>query len=150
VALYGIYIEPDVEYIDFYIQEGGIRNCAGDSKCGYTTRTELAYAYVKMLVEDQHNSKIYNLHGEAITQYELADYLGNAFDTHLTYTAISVEKFKEERIAELGEFIGTVVTGIYQGIKDGKSNNPSHYVEATGRAHQSWEDYFESVSRKSK
>ncbi|ANU24178.1 SDR family oxidoreductase [Planococcus donghaensis] len=146
----GIYIEPDVEYIDSYIQEGGIRNCAGDSKCGYTTRTELAYAYAKMLIEDQHNSKIYNLHGEAITQYELADYLGNAFDGDLTYTAISVEKFKEERIAELGEFIGTVVTGIYQGIKDGKSNNPSHYVEATGRAHQSWEDYFESVSPKSK
>lgn len=146
----GIYIEPDVEYIDSYIQEGGIRNCAGDSKCGYTTRAELAYAYAKMLIEDQHNSKIYNLHGEAITQYELADYLGNTFDAHLTYTAISVEKFKEERIAELGEFIGTVVTGIYQGIKDGKSNNPSHYVEATGRAHQSWEDYFESVSRKSK
>lgn len=146
----GIYIEPDVEYIDSYIQEGGIRNCAGDSKCGYTTRAELAYAYAKMLIEDQHNSKIYNLHGEAITQYELADYLGNAFDADLTYTAISVEKFKEERIAELGEFIGTVVTGIYQGIKDGKSNNPSHYVEATGRAHQSWEDYFESVSPKSK
>lgn len=146
----GIYIEPDVEYIDSYIQEGGIRNCAGDSKCGYTTRTELAYAYAKMLVEDQHSSKIYNLHGEAITQYELADYLGNAFDAQLTYTAISVEKFKEERIAELGEFIGTVITGIYQGIKDGKSNNPSHYVEATKRAHQSWEDYFGGVIPKSK
>ncbi|ANU15250.1 putative oxidoreductase [Planococcus halocryophilus Or1] len=102
----GIYIEPDVEYIDPYIQEGGIRSCAGDSKCGYTTRTELAYAYAKMLIEDQHNSEIYNLHGEAITQYELADYLGNAFDAHLTYTAISVEKFKEEQITELGECKG--------------------------------------------
>lgn len=141
----GIYIEPDVEYIDSYIEEGGIRNCAGDSKCGYTTRTELAYAYAKMLVEDHHHSNIYNLHGRAITQYELAEYLNAAFDTHLTYLPISVETFKEERIAELGDFIGTVVAGIYQGIREGKSNNPSHYNEAAGRAHQSWEAYFENV-----
>lgn len=76
--------------------------------------------------------------------------MDNAFDTHLTYTAISVEKFKEERITELGEFIGTVITGIYQGIREGELNNPSDYARATGRAHQSWEDYFEGVIPKSK
>ncbi len=146
----GIYIEPDVEYIDSYIKEGGIRNCAGDNRCGYTTRTELAYAYAKMMIEDKHDSKIYNLHGEAITQYELANYLSNAFDVDLTYTSISVEKFKEERIAELGEFIGTVVAGIYQGIREGKSNNTSHYFEAAGRSHQYWDDYFKSFRQENK
>ena len=141
----GIYIEPDVEYIDSYIQEGGIRNCAGDSKCGYTTRTELAYAYAKMLIEEGHHAKIYNLHGKAISQAELAAYLNAAFDAQLTYTAISAEQFKQERIAELGEFIGTVVTGIYQGINGGAFDNESHYRDATGREHQSWEAYFDSV-----
>ena len=34
----GIYIEPDVEYIDTYKEMGGIYNCAGQGKCGYTTR----------------------------------------------------------------------------------------------------------------
>ena len=51
----GIYIEPDIEYIETYKKHGGIFNCAGDGKCGYTTRPELAYAYAKMLTEDQHN-----------------------------------------------------------------------------------------------
>jgi len=58
----GIYIEPDIEYIETYKESGGIFNCAGDGKCGYTTRPELAYAYARMLTEDKHNSQIYNLH----------------------------------------------------------------------------------------
>ncbi len=142
----GIYIEPDVLYVESYRKQGGIRNCAGNGKTGYTTRPELAYAYAKMLLENKHNSKIYNLHGEALTQYELADYLNDAFGTELVYTPISVEKFKKERIAELGEFIGTVIAGIYQGILEGKANNISHYYEAAGREHQSWIDYFSSLT----
>lgn len=141
----GIYIEPDVEYIASYIQQGEIRNCAGKGRCGYTTRPELAYAYAKMVMEDKHNSQIYNLHGEALTQYDLVDYLNQAFHTNLIYTPISVEKFKQERIAELGEFIGTVVAGIYQGIREGKSDNVSQFAKAAGREHQSWKNYFEGI-----
>lgn len=37
----GIYIEPDVEYLDSYRVRGEIANCAGDGKCGYTTRMAL-------------------------------------------------------------------------------------------------------------
>lgn len=64
---------------------GGITNCAGAGRCGYTTRPELAYAYTRLLTQDQHNGRTYNLHGEAITQYELAEYLNRAFGTDLTY-----------------------------------------------------------------
>ena len=141
----GIYIEPDIEYIETYKKVGGISNCAGDGRCGYTTRPELAYAYAKMLSEDKHNSQTYNLHGEAITQQQLADYLNSAFGTALTYTAMTVEEYRQERVAELGEFIGTVIAGIYQGIREGQANNPSHFYEATGRKHQSWQAYFESI-----
>ena len=55
----GIYIEPDVEFIDTYKARGEIANCAGDGKCGYTTRPELAYAYVRMLTEPKHNGQTY-------------------------------------------------------------------------------------------
>lgn len=34
----GLYIEPDVDYIDNYIKAGKISNCAADGKCSYTTR----------------------------------------------------------------------------------------------------------------
>lgn len=141
----GIYIEPDIEYIETYKKSGGIFNCAGDGKCGYTTRPELAYAYARMLTEDKHNAQTYNLHGEAITQYQLAEYLNSAFGTSLTYTPITVEEYRKERIAELGEFLGTVIAGIYQGIREGKADNTSHFYKAAGREHKSWQTYFASI-----
>ncbi len=143
----GIYIEPDVEYIENYKKEGAIRNCAGDGKCGYTTRPELAYAYAKMLTEDKHNGQTYNLNGEAITQYQLAEYLNRAFGTSLSYQPMSVEEYKEDRVNELGDFMGTIIAGIYQGIREGKSDNPSDYEKAAGRKHQSWEDYFDGLKQ---
>ena len=141
----GIYIEPDIEYIEAYKKSGGIFNCAGDGRCGYTTRTELAYAYAKMLTQDKHNAQTYNLHGEAITQYQLAEYLNSAFGTDLIYTSMTVEEYHEERVAELGEFLGTVIAGIYQGIREGKADNPSHFYEAAGREHERWQTYFASI-----
>ncbi len=143
----GIYIEPDVEYIETYKQAGEIANCAEDGKCGYTTCSALAYAYAKMLTEDQHNGKTYNLHGEAITQLELAEYLNLAFGTQLTYRAMTVEEYRRDRIAELGEFMGTVIAGIYEGIREGEVNNPSDFLAAAGREHQSWQDYFMSLKK---
>ncbi len=143
----GIYIEPDVEYIENYKKEGVIRNCAGNGKCGYTTRAELGYAYAKMLTEDKHNGQTYNLNGEAITQYQLAEYLNRAFGTSLSYQPMSVEEYKEDRVNELGDFMGTIIAGIYQGIREGKSDNPSDYEKAAGRKHQSWEDYFDGLKQ---
>lgn len=138
----GIYIEPDVEYIDTYKQRGEIANCAGDGKCGYTTRSELGYAYARLLTESQHDGQTYNLHGEAITQQQLASFLNEAFAADLNYRSMSVAEYRAERIAELGEFIGSVIAGIYEGIRNGAADNESHFALAAGRAHQSWCEYF--------
>jgi len=143
----GIYIEPDIEYMETYKEKGGIFNCAGDGKCGYTTRPELAYAYARMLTESRHNGKTYNLHGEAITQYQLADYLNRAFGANLTYMPMTIDEYRQDREAELGEFLGNIIAGIYQGIREGKLNNHSHFPEAAGRDHQSWETYFEMIKK---
>ncbi|MEM9365919.1 MAG: SDR family oxidoreductase [Planctomycetota bacterium] len=141
----GIYIEPDTEYIESYKENGEIANCAGSGKCGYTTRDELANAYAKMLTEDSHVGNTYNLHGEAITQTQLASYLNVAFGTKLQYRSISVAAFREDRIAALGEFLGTVIAGIYEGIRDGAVDNVSHYRAAAGREHYDWQSYFASL-----
>ena len=138
----GIYIEPDVDYIETYKQRGEIANCAGDALCGYTTRGELAFAYARMLTQSQHDGQTYNLHGEAITQQQLADYLNSAFGTDLKFREMSVAEYREERIAELGDFLGNVIAGIYEGIRNGAANNKSDFETAAGRAHQSWADYF--------
>jgi NAD(P)H dehydrogenase (quinone) len=93
----GLYIEPDIEYIENYQKEGKITNCAANGKCSYTTRDEIAFAYSKMLVEDEHNGNIYNLVGKAITQHQLTDYLNYAFGTDLFFESISVEEYTRQR-----------------------------------------------------
>ncbi|QXP79501.1 MULTISPECIES: SDR family oxidoreductase [Winogradskyella] len=133
----GIYIEPDLEYIDTYIKEDGIRNSADQGKCNYTSREELGYAYSKMLLEEKHNGNIYNLVGEAISQKELATYINQVYNTNLIYNSVSVETYRADRIAELGEFLGTIIAGIYEGIKNGANDVPSDYEKAAGRVHKS-------------
>ncbi|MGR5120915.1 SDR family oxidoreductase [Vibrio astriarenae] len=142
----GIYIEPDLEYIESYKKAGSVFNCAADGKCGYTTRDELGYAYAKMLSEDKHNGSTYNLNGEAITQTQLTEYMNLAFGTNLVFKSMSVEEYREDRISELGDFIGTIIAGIYQGIREGKSDNPSDYEKAAGRPHISWQAFFTDLA----
>lgn len=141
----GIYIEPDVDYIDNYVQAGEITNSAGDGHCGYTSRTELAEAYANMLLDERHNGQTYNLHGALLTQADLAAYLNTAFGTNLTYRPMSVEDYRADRIAELGEMMGTIIAGIYEGIRNGAMDRPSDFQAAAGRPHQSWADYFASI-----
>ena len=140
----GIYIEPDLEYLDNYIKAGEIRNCAGDGKCAYTSRPELAYAYTKMLLEEKHNGQTYNLVGEPITQAELADLINQTYQTNLKYNVVSVEDYQAERKAALGEFIGTVIAGIYEGIRNGVNDVPSDFAKAAGRPHKSTEEVIEA------
>jgi NAD(P)H dehydrogenase (quinone) len=133
----GIYIEPDLEYIDTYKKENEIRNCAGDGRCTYTSRLELGYAYAKMLMQKDHNNKTYRLVGEPISQKELAELINQVYHTQLTYNPISVEDYAREREQELGAFIGGVIAGIYHGIREGVYDIPSDYEKAAGRPHKS-------------
>ena len=133
----GIYIEPDLEYVDTYIKEGEIRNCAGDGKCGYTSRDELGFAYTQMLLHDKHNGQTYNLVGEPITQTQLAELINQEFNTNLKFNSVDVDEYEKERKAELGDFIGTVIAGIYNGIKKGVNDVPSDFEKAAGRPHKS-------------
>lgn len=132
----GIYIEPDLEYIDTYIKEGGITNCADEGKCTYTSRTELAHAYSQLLLKDQLNGEKLNLVGEGITQTELADSINQVYNTDLSFKNMSVEDYKAERVEALGDFLGTIIAGIYEGIKNGANDVPSDFEKVTGRPHK--------------
>ncbi|TWT39826.1 Quinone oxidoreductase 2 [Thalassoglobus neptunius] len=143
----GIYIEPDIDYIDQYEKSGEVANCAGDGLCGYTTRPELAFAYAQMLTDSKHNHQTYNLHGEHLTQRQLTAYLNEAFGLDLKYRELTVDQFREDRVAELGEFIGNVIAGIYEGIHNGAFNNPSQFAQAAGREHVTWPDYFRQLKQ---
>jgi NAD(P)H dehydrogenase (quinone) len=133
----GIYIEPDLEYIDTYVKEGVIRNCAEEGKCGYTSREELGFAYTQMALHDKHNGHTYNLVGEPITQTQLAELINQVFNTNLTYNSIPVDIYEKERKEDLGDFIGTVIAGIYNGIRKGINDVSSDFEKAAGRPHKS-------------
>lgn len=141
----GIYIEPDLEYIDSYKRLGGIRNCAGDGRCAYTTRAELAFAYACLLRDSSHDGKTYNLSGRPITQSELVGFMNQALGTEMTYEFVDPERFRQDRIAEIGDFYGTVVAGIYEAIAAGAFDNESDFHAATGREHVSWPDVFSKI-----
>nr|WP_306269343.1 SDR family oxidoreductase [Pararhizobium sp. IMCC3301] len=140
----GIYIEPDIDYIPNYVAAGEIVNCAGNGRCGYATRFELAHAYARLLIDDARPGDTYNLHGDRLTQNQLASYLSQMADSQILYRAISAKDYLEDRTRELGPFIGAIITGIYEGIRDGALDHPSDYEAAAGRPHQSWDDYFQA------
>lgn len=145
----GIYIEPDLEYIDNYVKDGEIRNCAGEGKCGYTSREELAYAYAQMLLDTKHNGHVYNLVGEAITQAELAQIINEVYHTNLTYNPVTVEDYGNERKEALGDFLGTIIAGIYDGIKIGVNDVSSDFEKASGRPHKTPLDMIKAVKNHS-
>ena len=142
----GIYIEPDVEYIDSYKERGEIANSAGAGKCGYTTRSELAHAYSALLSRADLNGGTFDLNGTPITQMQLAAYLNHSFGTDLSYREMTSEDFVADRSAELGDFIGPIIGGIYEGIRQGVYDRPGDFAKVAGRPHQSWDDYFAGLN----
>ena len=143
----GLYIEADLEYMETYKKEGGIINSAANGKCAYTSRAELAYAYYKLLTDDNLAGKTYNLFGEPVTQTQLTDAINKAFGTNLSYTSIAVEEYTKQRKDALGDFLGTVIGGIYEGIRTGKFEGKSDFQEVAQRPHQSLTEMIEDFMR---
>ena len=141
----GLYIEPDVEYMETYKQEGKVSNCAGVGLCSYTTRSELAFAYAQMILKADRNERVYNLTGNPITQQELTTYLNSTFGSNLDYEELSTQVYLDFQKEVNGEFLGSIIAGIYTKIRNGEFNVPSDFEAAAGRAHQSWEEYFKSL-----
>jgi len=133
----GLYIEPDLEYIETYKKDGAIINSAAEGKCGYTSRKELAFAYYHLLMDDKLNRGTYNLLGEPVTQMQLVHAINKSYNLNLDYKIISVESFTKQRQAALGEFLGTVIGGIYEGISTGKFDGKSDFLEVAKRTHKS-------------
>jgi NAD(P)H dehydrogenase (quinone) len=133
----GIYIEPDLEYLDNYRRAGKIANCAGEGRCAYTCRPELAHAYARMLTGQQHAEQTYVLAGQPITQKTLAACINEVFGAALEYESLTVEEYRRERQAELGDFIGAIIAGIYEGIRNGAMDVQSEFERVVGRPHMS-------------
>lgn len=139
----GLYIEPDLDYLNNYIEEGKISNSAGSGKCSYTSRKELALAYTYLLKKNNLNGGIYNLCGEAITQTELVENMNAFFDTHLKYESLTPVEYTLAQYQMNGEFFGNIIAGIYQKIRNNEFNVESDYKMVTGINHQSIQEMMQ-------
>ena len=143
----GLYIEPDIEYIEKYKEFGKIANCAAGGKCAYTTREELAFAYVRMILNKDRNGQIFTLCGKSITQEELTSFLNPCFNTNLHYESTSVGDYLKFQKEVNGEFLGSVIAGIYTKIRNGEFDLESDYQKAAGREHVQWKKYFNELKQ---
>jgi NAD(P)H dehydrogenase (quinone) len=142
-----LYLEPDLDYLDNYIDDGKITNCAADGKCRYTSRKELAFAYAKIIANPGHESSTYNLTGSAITQHQLAEIFNEVFGTRFHYEPLSVNDYEKDRKEALGEFMGKIVVGIYEGIRNGDFDVKSDFEKVSGRLHTSFQQIMEHYKK---
>lgn len=133
----GLYIDADLEAIPDYIKAGKIANPAGEGKCGYTSREELADAYLALIQKSELNGSVYILCGEPVTQSELADAINRVHGAQIRYEPLSIDSYFKDRRAVHGAFFGNIIGGIYEGIRNGAFDVPSDFEKATGRPHQS-------------
>lgn len=144
----GLYIEPDLEAVKSYAKEGKISNSAGDGKCSYTDRDELAIAYARLLTDDSFNNRTYNLCAEGITQNELCEFINEAFHTKLSYEPLDIKEFTTGRVKAHGEFLGGVIGGIYESIQLGAFEVIPDFDQITGREHKSIREIIREYAEK--
>ena len=140
----GLYLEPDLESAMDYLKEGKIVNSAGEGKCGYTTRRELSYAYLKLTTNDSHDGKSVNLCMQPITQQELADAFNDVYGWNLTYEAVDIQAYTQKRISALGPEFGAIIGGIYEAMYWGDYDVVSDYESIVGRTHQTTSAFLRS------
>jgi len=138
IARNGLYLEKDLANIVNAKNTGLYRNIAGDGKCGYITVDELAYATVKLAIDDRANGQIFNLVGDSLTQARLVDMANQVFDMKVRYETISDEEniaelMRHPRIAARGEQIAKMLTGCFQAVRAGAFDVASDFERAAGR-----------------
>jgi NAD(P)H dehydrogenase (quinone) len=130
----GLYLEFDIAHIVNAATEDNIfRNNGGEGRCGYITRNEIAVATAQMAVDDQHNSKIYNLVGECHTQAELVQMVNEVYGLKVRYEAISDEQCFTKLEPTRGKIVANMLTGCYQCIRNGAYDVESDFATAAGR-----------------
>ena len=139
VARNGLYLEKDLAHIVHAKDVGAYRNVAGDnSRCGYITVDELAYATAKLAIDEQANGQIFNLLGNSLTQAGLVELANEVFDMDVRYETITDEEniaelMKDPKIAVRGEHVAKMLTGCFQALRVGAFDVESDFERAAGR-----------------
>ena len=153
VARNALYLELDLNHI-IRANDGGVyRNNAGDGRCGYLTIDELAYATAKLVTDDKHNGRIYNLIGGTThTQHELVAMANEVFGLNVEYAVMSaadnVERFMQDpAICSRGIEVARMLTGCFECIAAGAFDVESDFEAAAGRPAKTTPEQMEEIQQ---
>jgi NAD(P)H dehydrogenase (quinone) len=62
----------------------------------------------------------------------LAELINTVYGTDIKFNPVSVEAYEKDRKPELGDFMGTIIAGIYEGIGLGADDVSSDYEKRLG------------------
>jgi len=138
VARNGLYVEKDLAHIVDARHVGVYCNIADDGRCGYISVDELAFATVKLAIDDRHNGKVFNLVGESLSQAELVGLANQVFDMNVRYETITDEEniaelMKDPKISARGEKVAKMLAGCFQAVRAGAFDVESDFERAAGR-----------------
>ncbi len=138
-----LYAEPDLDFVEYYLKTGKIVNSAGNGKCAYTTRDELAAAYTELITNEAHSQQTYFLGGnEAITQQELADIISEIYQRPVVFEDVEPEIYTRSSMERMGTYMGRIIGGIYEGIRQGAFNFMSDFEQIVGRPHITMREFY--------
>lgn len=93
---------------------------AGEGKVGWALQQDYADAAAKVLSEDGHENRVYELSGQLLTQEELVNALGVVLDKEIPIQQVNDETYAEiMKGIGLPDFVIPIVVGIQDSIRNG-------------------------------
>ena len=73
--------------------------------------------------------------------------MNKAYGTQLIFEDMTVKEYEQERVEELGAYLGTIIAGIYHGIRQGVFDIKSDFEAAAGRPHMSLMEMIDTYEK---
>ena len=114
------YLENEIGSIQGAMAGSPWVTSAGEGKVGWALQQDYAEAAAKVLSEDGHENRVYELSGQLLTQEELVNALGGVLDKEIPVQQVNDETYAEiMKGIGLPDFVIPIVVGIQDSIRNG-------------------------------
>ena len=114
------YLENEIGSIQGAMAGSPWVTSAGEGKVGWALQQDYADAAAKVLSEDGHENRVYELSGQLLTQEELVNALGVVLDKEIPVQQVNDETYAEiMKGIGLPDFVIPIVVGIQDSIRNG-------------------------------
>lgn len=132
------------------VLSGALALPTGTGRTPFIDADDIAAVAVAALTEDGHRGQVYELMGpRALSFGEAVALIGQAAGRSIEHVDIDPDEFIERQVAQgVPPFAARMLTGIYQGIRDGRADALADGVQrALGRPPRRFEDFVADAAR---